>query len=254
MKITGEQSCRVGVLGGTGRRLAVRELASFQQASGSTHDEAWAGRVQSFSLRISQEVDIETACAVTVSYLPPPFFAPASPGTGREVRSWIGWTRLRKTARSGVWWFRGALQGALQGEGVLLVLCAAGDWVKKGSYHTAWSIPHFLLCSCSNLYGKGTATGPQSGELLSGVWRAIALLMKPWCAEEDVPTAANLNLYRGRHSRVGWHSDDEPLFGERGEAKLSVSVSFGTRALNRWKGTSCPDGEASSCWLDHGVL
>ena len=52
--------------------------------------------------------------------------------------------------------------------------------------------------------------------------------MKPWCAEEDVPTAANLNLYWRRHSRVGWHSDNEPLFGERGEAKLIVSVSFGT--------------------------
>ena len=28
--------------------------------------------------------------------------------------------------------------------------------------------------------------------LLSGLWRAIALHVKPWCAEGDVPTAANL--------------------------------------------------------------
>ena len=47
--------------------------------------------------------------------------------------------------------------------------------------------------------------------------------MKPWCAEVDVPTAANWNLYRGRNSRVGWHGDDEPLFGECGEANLIVS-------------------------------
>ena len=26
---------------------------------------------------------------------------------------------------------------------------------------------------------------------------------------------------------MGWHSDNEPLFGERGEAKLIVSVSLG---------------------------
>ena len=51
--------------------------------------------------------------------------------------------------------------------------------------------------------------------------------MEPWCAERDVPTAANLNLYQGRSSHVGWHSDDEP----RGEAKLIVTVSFGTQAL-----------------------
>ena len=78
--------------------------------------------------------------------------------------------------------------------------------------------------------------------------------MKPRCAEEDVPTAANLNLHRGRHSRVGWHRDDEPLFGECGEAKLIVSVSFGTRALFKWKGKSCPGIEAGSCWLEHGDL
>ena len=41
------------------------------------------------------------------------------------------------------------------------------------------------------------------------------------------------------------------MFGECGEAKLNVSVSFGTRALFKWKGKSCPDSEASSCWLDH---
>ena len=35
---------------------------------------------------------------------------PSSPGPGREVRSWVGWTRLGKTARCGVWLFWGALQ------------------------------------------------------------------------------------------------------------------------------------------------
>ena len=64
--------------------------------------------------------------------------------------------------------------------------------------------------------------------LPTGLWRAVAPLTKPWCAEGDVPTAANLNLCRGRFSRVAWHSDNEPQFGERGESKLIVSMSFGT--------------------------
>ena len=78
--------------------------------------------------------------------------------------------------------------------------------------------------------------------------------MEPWCAEGDVPTAANLNLYPGRSSHVGWHRDDEPLFGKCGEAKLIVSVSFGTQALFKWKGKSCPNNDGHSCWLGHGDL
>ena len=69
-----------------------------------------------------------------------------------------------------------------------------------------------------------------------------------------MPTPARLNLYRGRRSHVGWHSDNEPLFGERKEAKLNVSVSFGTQALFKWKGKSCPNSDANSCWLGHGDI
>ena len=53
---------------------------------------------------------------------------------------------------------------------------------------------------------------------------------------------------------VGWHSDNEPLFEERGETKLIVSVSLGTQALFKRKGKSCPDGEASTCCLGHGDI
>ena len=37
-----------------------------------------------------------------------------------------------------------------------------------------------------------------------------------------------------------------------GEAKFIVSVSFGTQALFKWKGKSCPSNEGNSCWLGHG--
>ena len=105
--------------------------------------------------------------------------------------------------------------------------------------------------------GEARLSGPQSGErwtLLASLWRAIAPLMRPWSAEGEVPTAANLNLHRGRSSHVGWHSDDEPLFGERGEPKLIVTVSFGTSALFKWKDKSCPGNVTNSCWLGHGDL
>ena len=103
------------------------------------------------------------------------------------------WGRLK-----GQWY---GCSGVPCGERVYVRLSAAGHWVEKGSYRTAWSIPpafFVLLLICS--YGQSTAIGPRTRErcwsLLSGLWRAIAPLMKPWCAVGDVPTAANLNLYR----------------------------------------------------------
>ena len=78
--------------------------------------------------------------------------------------------------------------------------------------------------------------------------------MKPWCAEGEVPTAANLNLYRGWRSCVGWHRDNEPPFGECGEAKLIVSVSFGSTAVFGWRRQFCPDDEGHLCPLRHGDI
>ena len=78
--------------------------------------------------------------------------------------------------------------------------------------------------------------------------------MKPWCAEGEVPTAANLNLYRGWKSCVGWHRDDKPLFGKCGNAKLIVSVSLGSSAVFRWRRQSCPDDEGHLCCLGHGDI
>ena len=74
-----------------------------------------------------------------------------------------------------------------------------------------------LVVPCAPVRMRTPAVGSHTGErcwpLLASVWRAIAPLMKPCCAEGEVPTAANLNFYRGLHSRVGWHCDGEPLFG-----------------------------------------
>ena len=88
-------------------------------------------------------------------------------------------------------------------------------------------------CRCSYSYGHGTAFGPEIGErcwpLLSGLWRAIALLMKSWCVEGDVPTAANLNLYLHRACRCG---DDRNRRSSDGRLSLV------------WIG--------KSCWLHRG--
>ena len=115
-------------------------------------------------------------------------------------------------------------------------------------------IPRALVRTLSGKAPLSGLTGRRCWPLLAGVWRAIAPLMKPWCAEGEVPTAANLNLHRGWKSCVGCHGDDEPLFGKCGEAKLIVSVSLGTFALFRWRRQSCLADEGGSCRLDQGDI
>ena len=243
-------STRLGV-----RCPAVEELASPQQAPGSLHEEVWASILHNQGPKIFREVEIIPGCAASVASPSCPDYSPEPPGPGRIIRNMIGWSLLEKNeVGSGVWLFRGALQG----KNLFSSLDVTGGWVRKGSFHTAWAVPCDSLCSCSYSYGQGPAIGPHTGRrcwpLLEGVWRAIAPLMKPWCAEGEVPTAANLNLYRGGNSCVGWHRDDELLFGEFGEAKLIVSVSLGGSAVFRWKRRFCPDDEGHLCCLGHGDI
>ena len=63
-----------------------------------------------------------------------------------------------------------------------------------------------------------------------------------------------MNLYGGSDSRVPWHSDDEDLFGKRGESKLVVLMSFGASALSKWQPGPSPDSDASSSKLHYGDL
>ena len=91
-------------------RPAVGENIPLQQASESLHEEAWVGRVNSSNLKISQEVEIDKGCVVTVSHLPTPDFTTSAPGCGSVVRSWLGLTLMEKTGRSGLWLFPGAFR------------------------------------------------------------------------------------------------------------------------------------------------
>ena len=121
---------------------AVEKLASLQQAPGRLHVETRAGRSDNSNLPISQVVEILSGCADMVVSLPPPFFSSVSPGPDREVRNGMGWSLLEKTARSGVWLFRGALQG----DSAFFAFFANARWVEKGSFLTAWGgLPSFLV-------------------------------------------------------------------------------------------------------------
>ena len=99
-------SSRIGV-----RCPAVEKLASPQQAPGKLHDETWAGILEKQGPKISREVEIVPGCAAVVACPSCPDHSPEPPGPGRIIRNMLGWSLQEKTDFSGVWLFRGALQG-----------------------------------------------------------------------------------------------------------------------------------------------
>ena len=183
-------------------RLAEKELGMLRQG-----------------LQFSMETEIVPGCAVAVARPS----CPVSPGPGRIIWNMFGWSQLERTVRSGVWLF----PSALHGESLFSSLDAAGGWGKWGS------VPCDSSCTCSYANGQGPATGPHTGE------RCWPLLSHTWCAEGEVPTAANLNLYQGWRSCVCWHRDDKPLFGEYGEATQTLQSSDGGVSPVRMMKATC---------------
>ena len=194
------------------RCSAVDESAHIQQTPLKLHDETWAGILRNQVRGFSREVEIVPGCAVAVACPSCPDHSPEPLGSGRMIRNMLGWSQLKKTDRSEVSCFGGVLKG----ENIFLPFLQRETGLKRDRTAQRERPPWVPLVLARMRAGLAKLWGRILGErcwpLLSGLWRAIAPLMKPWCAEGEVPTAANLNLYRGWKSCVGWHRDDEPLF------------------------------------------
>ena len=149
------------------------ESAHPQQTPLKLHDETWAGILRNQGPRIFGEVEIVLGCAVAAACPSCPDHSPEPPGLSRIIGNMLGWTLEGKTDQSGVWLFRGALQG----ENLFSSLDVAGDWETKGSYHTAWAVPcdSSRICSCM---GKASLSGhileSGAGNCSPRLWRAIA--------------------------------------------------------------------------------
>ena len=138
------------------------------------------------------EVEVKIPCVPERALMVGVF---VSPRPGVPLRETWGWKPLLHTPSRGVW----VLPGALQREGFLGLLEAAGPWVGRSTHRTAWAVSPWSGCQCSYSYGQSPTVGPHTGRgcfrYLANVWRAIAPLLSPWCADRDVPSVANLNLH-----------------------------------------------------------
>ena len=229
-----------------------------RRVSGKVHVETRDGRSSAtrYGTRLVEfgegcEVVVKIPCVPEKALMVGVF---VTPRPGVPLRETWGWKPLLHTPSCGVW----VLSGALQSIGFLDLLGAAASWVGRSTYRTAWAVCPWSGCQCSYSYGQGPAIGPHTGQgcwrYLVSVWRALAPLLSPWCADGDVPSAANLNLYEGSRSHVNWHCDDESLFGGIGDSKLIVSLSLGSSVTFKWKAKSCSESEGNSCRLHHGDL
>ena len=69
----------------------------------TVHVGTWAGGNNCLNLRISQEKEIMSRCAVLEFSPRTPFVTPVLPGPGSDIRMKMGWKVLDKTRKSGVW-------------------------------------------------------------------------------------------------------------------------------------------------------
>ena len=97
----------------------------------------------------------------------------------------------------------------------------------------------------------GTSACRRDGVI--GLWSRVALLLSPWCARGNVPTAVNLNWNAGSRSCIPWHSDNEPLFGPQNLPKLIVSLSLGNSVEFKVR-RRAPGEVPSSIRLDNGDI
>ena len=165
------------------RRPAVDEFAHPQQAPPKLHEETWAGLLNRQGPRISREVEIIPGVLPRWLVLRVLITLLCHLSQAELFGTWLGWSQLGKTVRSGVWLFRCALQG----ENLFSSLVAAGDWKRRGRSTQRGRYFVVLRVLVHMRMGKAPLSGPHTGEhcwaLPAGVWRAIAPLMKPWCAE-----------------------------------------------------------------------
>ena len=105
-------------------------------------------------------------------------------------------------------------------------------------------------CTCHYQYSNVQVQHTPFSDVMHQITRSVAA--QCGIDPNDLPNSCNVNLYKnGKHS-LGWHSDDEPLFGEPTDHVLIISLSLGdarTFAIKK-AGTQ----RESELWLGHGDL
>ena len=170
-----------------------------------------------------------------------------SPGRGLDIRQSMGWTKVCETARSGIWVLKGNARTRMLPENLDHLPVR---WIFSGNIRDRLGYARARLSVFIPVWTWQTNDAIWRGVI--GLWGRVAPLLSPWCGRRELPTGVNLNRYSGPSSSIGWHSDNEPLFGPQNSPKLIVSMSLGNSV--EFKVRRVRGGIPSPITLDHGDL
>jgi len=110
-------------------------------------------------------------------------------------------------------------------------------------------------CSCTYNYSGAVSTPVKKPQWLVEIGRVVMKILG-WEDQVDDPSACNINLYRDGEDCVGWHADDENLFGGLVGNCLIMSLSLGqTRTFQmKLKESHYEYNPPTSIRLDHGDI
>ena len=160
--------------------------------SEKVHVEACVGSTRSSVVRAEMVESEVEECTMSVSRLSVLSWISSAPGRGYPFTVALGWTQLACPARSGC---------------VDSPACTLHRVIPEGSgfcwrLGVAFHLPHSVGVSCCRVWLLVCVRARRCRASLwgavwslpAGVWRAVASRLPPWCADGEVPTAANLNL------------------------------------------------------------
>jgi len=143
------------------------------------------------------------------------------------------------------------------------------QWWKTILLHCDWlnpsiskrTIPRLVCwltdegCSCTYNDSGAVSTPVKKPQWLVDIGRVIMKILG-WEGELEDPDACNINLYRDGEDCVGWHADDEKLFGGLVGNCLIMSLSLGqTRTFQvKLKDSHHEYNPPMSIRLDHGDI
>jgi len=133
------------------------------------------------------------------------------------------------------------------------------DWLNPSTSER--TIPRLVCwltdegCSCTYNYSGAVSTPVKKPQWLVDIGRVIMKILG-WEGQLEDPSACNINLYRDGEDCVGWHADDENLFGGLVGNCLIMSLSLGqTRTFQmKLKDSHYEYNPPMSIRLDHGDI
>lgn len=181
---------------------------------------------------------------------------PSSKNAQPQACSGECWSNVLDDPESGA--FVRHRQGAFSSEKV-------AEWARLCQRRLKWSRPcigsaplpreagWLVSDGCTCKYGYATLSFPPN--VMEDWFQQLTRDVCEACGISELPNSCNINRYNSGSESVGWHADDEELFGASSHQALIISLSLGTPRrfeLRPWQ--EGPGGATAHVILSDGDL